>query len=357
MIDSIKVFIDLVYSSVSPIYREYKLFIWTIIVCLCLGAIVIIKKNVQAEIKEFFSPIFLSSKRKFILFLIIIIIIVLSLVNLVFCLIKKEQFRFDRDIIYAFLGLAFTVFFCVIVVLKTSVNNIGRLLSRISYMVEGDANKVLYMILPTPFLGYLDYKAQYAKIDKYLKVANQYQLAILDWEPKGGQGINIDRIKAQLNEVYVKQKESLDETKWVNKLSPQKIEEKAKEKSWRSFVNWASCNKLPDLFQFHLDEIQLTKKTTDSEKYDYFIKACEFIQILVDRNNKSEDLMQLKKLAISYSYEETVFPVILINKKEQKILHGTTRVESQFKVRFEGDAIVDNNLSNNAEKLFDAYIV
>ena len=320
--------------------------------CVVIGSLILRNKNVQFELKELFAPLKIASKRSFISFLFLLNFVILLIVNLLY-----TDEIFNRESIYAFLGLIFTSFYGVIIILKTSINNIGRLLSRISYMMEGDPKKELFIILPTPFLGYLDYKKNYNKIDYYLNNAPKYHLAILDWEPSKGNKITIKLIEEKLTSEYNKLKKSFDNTSFVHKLSEKKSEEKAKERSWYEFVKWSkNGNRLPDLFQFHLDEIQLVNKVTDSAKYDYFIKTCEFINALVKRSNNNKAI-ELRKIAISYNFTETVFPIILINMAENKILHGTTRVESQLKVRFEGDAIIDNNLCKNAGTMFNAYIV
>lgn len=311
-----------------------------------------LNKAVRSEIKSFFEPLYFRSKRFFIYFLILVTVIFVMFVSSV---LRLDQF--EKNDVYTYIGIAFTAFFGVIIALKTSTNNIGKLLSRISSMMEGaSTDNELFIVWPTPFLGYLQYRSVFNKIDDYLNSATTYHLAFLDWSSLD----EVLRIRNKLVDVYNEKYDAFKKVKSdLNGLTYRKMERKAKRRSWKNFESEVLAEDnpfiLPDLFRFHFDEIQQEKRIKDQEKYDYFVAVCDFINRLIERSNNNSGI-ELKKIVVKYDYFETLFPIVLINNSSKnKVLHGTTRVESQFRIRFEGDAITDSALCNNAQKMFDAY--
>lgn len=312
-----------------------------------IGLILLFNKAVRAEFGAFLDPLRIGAKRRFVLLLIIITIIIVLAINAF-----NKNHLFEQESLYFFLGLVFTCFFGVIIALKTSTNNIGKLLSRISNMLDGNTDdKEFYLILPTPFLGYLHFKNVFKKIERYLQKSRKYHLAFLDWTNNK----TVYEIHNQLNKIYEEQKAHFYGTQWNDRrLTNRVIDKKAKQKSWLEFVAWAENNSLSSLFKFHLDEIQQEKRIEDEKKYDYFIEVCNFIEGLMKNAESNKDI-ELKRISVSYDYYETVFPIILINVNDTRILQGTTRVESQFRVRFEGDVMNGDPLCNKATAIFGAY--
>ena len=334
---------------------------------LCSIVIVLIvsflsNKLVRNEYKEIFCvTLQIRSKRRFILSLILLTIFICVLVKFlcVFVGLGNDASFCSNDASFwlSCLGLCSTAFFGVIIVLKTSTNNIGKLLSRVSDMFM--TTNELYIILPTPFLGYLSYRRHYKKIEQYLIKNTQtakFNIAFLDWEKNTPSSTKTtpSTIEEWLNNEYEAQKEHYKEIRGISRRLSRGKEENFKKGAWEKFLEENQNNRgwLPDLFQFHFDDIREVK-ISNEKKFDYFIALCKYINTIVNNPNHQ---IQVKKINITYDFDETVFPVILINSCEKKILHGTTRVESQLKVRFEGDTITDGKLCGKANDIFNAYI-
>lgn len=197
--------------------------------------------------------------------------------------------------------------------IRLKANNLPELLAIIEKFTERISNDdKIFIVCPTPFLGYFEFKNFFAK---YSELINQTNVSFACL------GNNSEEILKKLSRAN--SKEDFDIA--IGELT----------------------TSADELLNFHLKEMNAIKKVKLEKRNEYFKKLGSFLS---EKNFEMKELKDFKK-------DSKMFPMIFMNPIKSMVLFGSVRVRDILDVDYCGELLYDFPIDVSlSESIFNSYI-
>jgi hypothetical protein len=278
------------------------------------------------------------------LFSFIFFVIILFLVPFLFLSLFDLSFKNTTDTFLKFKFGTFDLKYClalwlsiigiyvslrVFYALQNKANNLNEFIRHVyNIIIEADDDNEIYIVLPTPFIGYL--LCLQGKNNGFIK----YQKKLMKLKK-----LNIAFLTTDLNGLP-----SIDENDLMSENSKHLLS---------GFLKDTKAN--DKLLEFHKSEFENFRN--DKYKYKYFAHYINFMNELKSHANITDKAkMDVKISEINTDGKENVYYVVVANKTKEICFSGVVYVYSQTDIHYTGERIKSKSLTYSMDKLYEGYV-